>query len=91
LLGFVSLAYVFYKAYIDYGTKGYEEDYNYTAPWHGIEVPIIIGFGSLLLGVVFLLICMRTHRSFFRRRPYIEAATPTALRDPPVTEAIAPE
>jgi hypothetical protein len=44
------LAFVFVRAYIDYGTKGYAEDYNYTKPWHGIEIPILIGIGGLLLG-----------------------------------------
>src|SRR6187200_208930 len=69
-LGFVSLAYVFVRAYIDYGTKGYDQDYNYTPPWHGIEVPILIGIGGLLLGIVLMLgfwIADR-HGPFFSRR-----------------------
>ena len=49
-LGFAMLAFVFVRAYIDYGTKGYAEDFNYTKPWHGIEIPILIGIGGLLLG-----------------------------------------
>jgi hypothetical protein len=54
LLGFAMLAFVFVRAYIDYGTKGYDEDFNYTKPWHGIEIPILIGIGGLLLGVVLM-------------------------------------
>ena len=49
--GFLMLGYVFVRAYIDYGTKGYAEDFNYTPPLFGIEVPIIIGIGGLLLGI----------------------------------------
>lgn len=88
-LGFVSLAVVFVYAYRDYGTKGYAEDYNYTKPWHGIEVPIVIGIGGLLLGVVLMVLAWIVYPNFFRRRP--EAARPTALEEPPTTTAIAPE
>jgi amino acid transporter len=90
-LGFVSLAYVFVRAYIDYGTKGYDQDYNYTPPWHGIEVPILIGIGGLLLGIVLMIgfwIADR-HGPFFSRR--LEVARPASLEEPPVTTAIAPE
>src|ERR671933_731662 len=77
LLGFAMLAYVFVRAYIDYGTKGYDQDYNYTPPLLGIEVPIIIGIGGLILGVVLMLWAMGAHRAFFRRRR--EVADPRAL------------
>jgi amino acid transporter len=76
-LGFAMLAYVFVRAYIDYGTKGYDQDYNYTPPVLGIEVPIIIGIGGLVLGGVLMLFAMGGHRQFFRRRP--ETAAPEAL------------
>jgi amino acid transporter len=90
-LGFVSLAYVFVRAYVDYGTKGYDQDYNYTPPWHGIEVPILIGIGGLLLGIVLMLGFWIVDRKgpFWRRR--IEVARPAALEEPPVATAIAPE
>jgi amino acid transporter len=92
-LGFVMLAYVFVRAYIDYGTKGYAEDYNYTPPLLGIEVPIIIGIGGLLLGVVLMLWAMGAHRAFFRRKR--EVADPRALDDAAIAAAgadtIAPE
>ena len=77
--GFVMLAYVFVRAYIDYGTKGYDQDFNYTPPLLGIEVPIIIGIGGLLLGIVLMLFAMGAHRQFFRRR--LEVAAPEALDD----------
>jgi hypothetical protein len=90
-LGFASLAFVFVRAYIDYGTKGYAEDFNYTPPWHGIEVPILIGIGGLLIGIVLMVGFWIADRNgpFFQRK--LEVARPTALEDPPTTAAIAPE
>jgi amino acid transporter len=88
-LGFVSLAYVFVRAYIDYGTKGYAQDFNYTKPWHGIEIPILIGIGGLLAGVVLMFVCWVVYPRFFRRR--WEAARPKALEEPPATSAVAME
>jgi amino acid transporter len=89
LLGFAMLAFVFVRAYIDYGTKGYAQDYNYTKPWHGIEIPILIGIGGLLLGIVLMLFTWAYHRDFFRRK--WESAGPTALEDPPAQTAVAME
>jgi amino acid transporter len=87
LLGFASLAYVFIRAYIDYGTKGYAEDYNYTKPWHGIEIPILIGIGGLVLGLVLMVFAWFAYPRFFKRK--WERARPTALEEPPVETAIA--
>jgi amino acid transporter len=89
LFGFVSLAFVFVRAYIDYGTKGYAEDYNYTPPWLGIEVPIIIGIGGLLLGVVLMVWAWIVYPRFFARRP--AAAAADALERPPARTAVAME
>jgi hypothetical protein len=89
LLGFASLAYVFIRAYIDYGTKGYAEDYNYTKPWHGIEIPILIGIGGLVLGLVLMVFAWFAYPRFFKRK--WEKARPTALEEPPVETAIAME
>ena len=89
--GFLMLGYVFVRAYIDYGTKGYAEDFNYTPPLLGIEVPIIIGIGGLLLGIVLMVWAMGGHRAFFRRKP--EVADRRALDDEAIAavETIAPE
>ena len=84
-LGFVMLAYVFVRAYIDYGTKGYAEDFNYTPPVLGIEVPVLIGIGGLVLGLVLMLLSLRPHRPFFRRR--LEVAAADALDDDAVATA----
>jgi amino acid transporter len=88
--GFAMLAFVFIRAYIDYGTKGYEEDFNYTPPLLGIEVPIIIGIGGLLLGVVLMLWAMGSYRPFFRRK--LEVADRLALDDPEIAavDTVAP-
>jgi amino acid transporter len=85
LLGFAMLAYVFVRAYIDYGTKGYDEDYNYTPPLLGLEVPIVIGIGGLILGAILMVFAIVGHRAFFRHRP--EAARPEALDE----DGVAPE
>jgi len=89
LAGFAMLAFVFVRAYIDYGTKGYAEDYNYTKPWHGIEIPILIGIGGLLLGVVLMVFCWFAYPKFFKRKP--EVARATALEEPPAQTAVAME
>ncbi|MGB2711431.1 MAG: APC family permease [Conexibacter sp.] len=78
LLGFVMLAYIFGKAFHDYSQEGF----NYSPPFLGIEVPIVIGIGGLLLGVVAMLFAMVPYRDFFRQRPYIQAAEPGLLEKP---------
>jgi amino acid transporter len=75
LLGFVMLAFVFGKAFHDYSQAGF----NYSPPFLGIEVPIVIGIGSLLLGIVAMLLAMVPYRSFFRRAPYTEVSEPGLL------------
>src|SRR4051794_10213732 len=91
--GFAMLAFVFAQAYIDYGTKGYDQDFNYTPPLLGVEVPIIIGIGGLIVGFFLMLWAMGVHRAFFRRR--LEVADPRALDAPEIAAAgvdtIAPE
>ena len=78
LLGFVMLAYIFGKAFSDYSQEGF----NYSPPFLGIEVPIAIGIGGLLLGFVAMLFAMIPYRDFFRRKPYIELAEPGLLEKP---------
>ena len=69
LLGFVMLAYIAGKAFHDYSQEGF----NYSPPFLGIEVPIAIGIGGLLLGFVAMLFAMAPYREYFRRKPYIES------------------
>jgi amino acid transporter len=85
LAGFGMLAAVFVKAFHDYSKKGF----NYSPPILGIQVPIFIGIGTLLLGGVLMLVAWVVHRGFFRLRP--EVAAPDALELPPATTAVAME
>ena len=61
------MAYIFVKTYITVSTAGY----NYSAPILGIQVPIVIGIGGLLLGVVFMIAQWIFMPEFFKRRPQI--------------------
>jgi amino acid transporter len=45
--------------------------FNYSNPVLGIQVPIVIGIGGLLLGAVLMLAAVDSHRGFFRRRPEV--------------------
>jgi amino acid transporter len=77
-LGFVLLAFIFGKAAHDYSQAGF----NYSKPLLGIETPIVIGIGSLLLGVVAMLFAMAPYRAFFRSKPYTEVSEPGLLEAP---------
>ena len=83
LLGFASLAAVFVKAFHDYSQAGF----NYSKPILGVQVPIAMGIGGLLLGGLLMLWAWAAHRGFFRRR--LEVAAPDALELPPASEATA--
>ena len=78
LLGFAMLAFVFGKAAHDYSQEGF----NYSAPFLGIQVPIVIGIGGLLLGVVAMLFALIPYRDYFRKRPYTEVSEPGLLEAP---------
>jgi amino acid transporter len=77
LVGFLSLAAVFVKAWHDYSQSGF----NYSQPVLGIQVPIVIGIGTLLLGAVLMLCAWALRASFFARRP--ETAPADALASGP--------
>ena len=72
-LGFAALTVVFVQAYIDYSRPGS----GYSTPLLGIQMPIVLGIGALLLGVVLMAVAWTTERRFFGRRP--ETAAPDAL------------
>jgi amino acid transporter len=78
LLGFAMLAYIFGKAAHDYSQAGF----NYSKPLLGIETPIVIGIGGLLLGFVAMLFAMIPYRDYFRRQPYTEVSEPGLLERP---------
>jgi amino acid transporter len=64
---------IFVKAFIDYR----KPDAGYAHPLFGIQVPIIIGVGGLLLGVPLMIACAVKFRPFFSRKP--EVAPPGSL------------
>ncbi len=73
LIGAGVMAAVFVKAFHDYSQAGF----NYSKPLFGIQVPIVIGIGGLLLGLPLMLLSAVSLRDFFRRRP--ETAPPEVL------------
>ena len=64
VLGGVMMAFIFVKAWIVESNP----DYNYSAPLFGIQVPILIGIGGLLLGIPLMLIAFAKFRPYFRRK-----------------------
>lgn len=62
--GGVMMAFVFVKAWLVVN----QPDYNYSPPFLGIQVPLVIGIGGLLLGVPFMLVCALKFKAFFSRR-----------------------
>ena len=76
LLGGLMLLGIFIKAFHDYSKSGA----NYAKPLLGIQIPILIGVGSLLLGVIVMVFAWAKYRDFFRRRP--EAAIEGTLEAP---------
>lgn len=75
LLGAGILAAVFIKAFHDYSQAGF----NYSKPILGIQTPIFIGIGSLLLGLALMAIQWLATPDFFRRRR--EKADPRVLEE----------
>ena len=77
-LGFLMLAFIFGKAAHDYSQEGF----NYSKPLLGIQTPIVIGIGSLLLGIVVMLFALAPYRTYFRQKPYTEVSEPGLLERP---------
>ncbi|HEY5057819.1 MAG TPA: APC family permease [Gaiellaceae bacterium] len=67
LAGCVMMFYVFGKAFHDYSLTGA----GYAKPLFGIQIPIVIGIGTLLLGLPLMLIAALKFRAYFRRRPEV--------------------
>ena len=65
LVGALMLLGIFIKALHDFNQTGY----NYSAPILGIQTPLWIGIGGILLGVIVMLFTIPSHRPFFRRKP----------------------
>jgi amino acid transporter len=73
VLGGLMLGGIFVKAFIDYS----KPHAGLSKPILGIGAPVVIGIGSLLLGVVLMLFARVPYREFFKRKP--EVADPAVL------------
>jgi amino acid transporter len=74
VVGGIMMAYVAIKAYSYYSTAGN----NYSKPLLGIQTPIFIGVGGLILGVVLMFAAWPFFPQFFKRRGF-ESADPAVL------------
>jgi amino acid transporter len=69
-LGALVLAAIFVKALTHYSQHMIDGvPVNYAPPVAGIEVPILLGFGALAVGLVAMLVCAPVFRAYFTRRP----------------------
>ena len=75
LAGGVMMGYVGVKAYSYYNTS----TNDYAKPLAGIQVPILVGIGGLILGVVLMFASWPFFTEYFRRRP--EVADPAVLAE----------
>jgi amino acid transporter len=64
VLGGLMMAFVFVKAFIEDSKQANA----YSHPLFGIQIPILIGIGSLLLGIPFMLLAAAKLRPYFRRK-----------------------
>jgi amino acid transporter len=67
------MAYIGIKAYTYYNTAGN----NYSKALLGIQTPILVGIGGLILGIILMFVSWPFFTGYFRRRP--EAADPALL------------
>ena len=75
LVGGVMMAYIGVKAYSTYSQAGA----NYSKPIIGIQTPIFVGIGGLVLGIVLMFASMPFFGEYFARRP--EVADPRVLEE----------
>jgi amino acid transporter len=64
VIGGLMMGFIFVKAFIVDSGSGY----NYSSPVLGIQVPILIGVGSLLLGIPLMIISYFKFRAYFSRK-----------------------
>ncbi len=74
VVGGIMMGYVAIKAYGYYNTAGN----NYSKPFLGIEVPIFVGVGGLILGIVLMFASWPFFGGFFSRK-WLGAADPAVL------------
>ncbi|MGI8713298.1 MAG: APC family permease [Solirubrobacteraceae bacterium] len=76
VVGGLMMAYVGIKAYGYYNTAGN----NYSKPLLGIQTPILVGIGGLIVGIILMFAAWPFFPEFFHRR-WLEAADPAVLED----------
>jgi amino acid transporter len=64
VVGGVMMGFIFVKAWIVESNP----NYNYSHALFGIQVPIVIGIGSLLLGIPFMVLAWLKLKPYFRRK-----------------------
>lgn len=64
VIGGGMMGFIFVKAWLVVNTPGY----NYSKPFLGMQVPLVIGIGGLLLGIPFMILCALKFRGFFSRK-----------------------
>jgi len=74
--GGVMMAYVGIKAFSYYNTAGN----NYAKPILGIQVPIFVGVGGLILGVILMFASWPFFKGYFSR-PWFQTADPRVLEE----------
>jgi len=74
--GGVMMAYVGIKAFSYYNTAGN----NYAKPILGIQVPIFVGVGGLILGIILMFASWPFFKGYFSRR-WFETADPRVLEE----------
>jgi amino acid transporter len=65
VIGGLMMGFIFVKAFL---VDQYTAGYNYANPVFGIQIPILIGIGSLLLGIPIMIICAFKFRAYFSRK-----------------------
>jgi amino acid transporter len=74
VLGGLMMGYVAIKAYGYYNTSGN----NYAKPFLGIQVPIFVGVGGLIVGIILMFASWPFYKGYFSRR-WWESADPAVL------------
>jgi amino acid transporter len=76
VVGGIMMVYVGIKAYGSFNQAGF----NYSKPILGIQTPIFVGIGGLILGIILMFAAWPFYRGFFNR-PWFGAADPRVLED----------
>ena len=76
VVGGIMMGYIGIKAYGSFNQSGY----NYSKPILGIQTPIFVGIGGLIVGIILMFASWPFFPAFFRRK-WFGAADPRVLED----------